>query len=169
MGLQIEATYDDKRSRQYVNGEVTVFHCHHYAALFTQLADDAGMFDGARHLRDAAAESMLPVLKKQCEIDGATSAEDKTAVAEQYFSYIGLGKLSINIPDAKAEMAFSHVDDGWIRKWGNRDKPVNFIGQGYIAAAFALVNGDDPSTYVVEETQSIVSGATSSKFTVSKK
>ena len=30
------------------------------------------------------------------------------------------------------------VDQGWIKKWGQRDKPVNYIGQGFIAAALNL-------------------------------
>jgi hypothetical protein len=167
--LTMKARFDAEKCRQYLNDEVTVFHCHHYTSLFTQLADDAKMFDGARHLRDAAAESMGPVLTRYCADNGIESANEKIDIAQQYFAYVGLGALSIDLAAGTAEMTHSHVDEGWVKKWGNREQPVNFIGQGFIAAACALANGDSPANYSVVETQSIVSGAPVSTFTITKK
>ena len=63
----------------------------------------------------------------------------------------------------------SHVDEGWIKKWGNRDKPVNFIGQGYVAAALAAIYDLPAGSYDVYETQSIVSGADTSRFSLVRK
>jgi hypothetical protein len=167
--IKIKAKFDPEKCRQYLNDELTVFHCHHYSALFTQLADDAEIFKGAKLLRDAASESMLPVLTSYCANNNINSVEDKIDVAQQYYAYVGLGSVSINVAAKTAEMKHSHVDQGWIKKWGKRDKPVNFIGQGFLAAAFALAEGGDPSAYDVQETQSIVSGANTSRFIIVKK
>lgn len=167
--LQVQAKFDPDKCRQYLNGELTVFHCHHYATLFTQLADDAKLFNGAEHLKNATSESMFPVIKKYCEENNITSTEDKISIAEQYYSYVGLGKLKIDLESKSAEMENSHIDEGWIKKWGKRDSPVNFVGHGYIASAFALANNDNPESYDVKEIQSIVSGAESSKFVINKK
>lgn len=164
--LTIANRFDAQRCRRYLNEELTVFHCHHYTTLFTQLADDAEQFHGPKHLRDAAADSVLGVLRRYCAKNGVTSKADKVDIAQQYFSVMGLGKLTIDIAAQTAEMAFSHVDSGWLKKWGTRDKPVNYIGQGYIAAVFALVHDDEPGHYEVLETRSIVSGAKTSQFTV---
>jgi predicted hydrocarbon binding protein len=163
--------FDSNKMRQYLNGEVTVMHCHHYSALFSQLADDAEMFNGAKLLAEAAEESMNPVLIKYYADNGIESEEDKVQIAEQYFAFIGLGKVKINVSGdgGSAEMDHSHVDEGWVKKWKKRDKPVNYIGQGYLAAAFSAITGNACGTFQVEETQSIVAGAESSKFTISKK
>lgn len=166
--LKVKARFEPDQCRQYLNDELSVFHCHHYATLYTQLADDAKLFDGARHLRDSSSEAMLPPLKKYCAKNAITSIEDKISIAEQYYSYVGLGKLKIDMNARSVTMTNSHVDEGWIKKWGKRNEPVNFIGQGFIAAAFALISGDDPASYKVNETQSIVSGAATSEFIVEK-
>lgn len=167
--LKVQAKFDPEKCRQYLNDELTVFHCHHYTTLFSQLADDAKIFKGSKLLRNAASESMFSPMQKYCSQNSITSVEDKVSIAEQYFSHVGLGSLKINIEANTAIMSSAHVDDGWLKKWGKRDKPVNFIGQGFIAAAFALAKGDVPDAYEVSETQSIVSGADTSNFTITKK
>lgn len=166
--LKVEAKFDADKCRQYLNGETTVFHCHHYSTLFAQLADDANeLFDGVKHLKDAAAESMLEPMKKYCDDNGISSLEDKASIAEQYYAFVGMGKVKLDIAGGSATMTNAHVDEGWIKKWGKRDKAVNFIGQGFLLAAFALANGATPTSYNVVETQSIVSGAATSEFTIS--
>jgi predicted hydrocarbon binding protein len=146
-------------------------HCHHYSTLFSQLADDAQMFQGPKLLSDASEESFYPVLVKYFQENNVSSIEERAAIAEQYFSFIGLGQIQINVTDqdCSAQMKHSHVDEGWIKKWGKRDEPVNFIGQGYLAAAFSAINGQECGSYKVQETQSIVSGQTTSQFTITRK
>lgn len=169
--LNIQHHFDAERNRQYLNGELTVFHCHHYASLFSQLADDAKMFEGARLLSEAAEEAFLPVLSKYFNEQDLMNKVDRTRAAEQYFAYVGLGQLSLNVDEqgGTAEMPYSHVDEGWLKKWESRPEPVNFIGQGYVAAALSAITGNPAGSFVVEETQSIVAGADSSKFKISKK
>jgi hypothetical protein len=48
--FEIDHKFDPIRNRHYMNGVCTVLHCHHYATLYTQLADDAEQFAGVRLL-----------------------------------------------------------------------------------------------------------------------
>lgn len=169
--LQMQHHFDPDRNRQYLNDELTVFHCHHYASLYSQLADDAKLFDGARLLAEAAEESFFPVLSKYFKENGIEDQDKRAQVAEQYFSYVGLGQLHLSMNDdgGAAEMPYSHVDEGWLNKWSSRPEPVNFIGQGFLSAAFSAVTDRPAGSFSVEETESIVAGDPSSKFKVSRK
>lgn len=164
-------TFDAKKARQKVNGTSTVFHCHHYSTLFTQLADDAGAFGGAKLLAEAAEEFALNELTAYFKAANVDTLAERLAVAESYYGFIGLGilKLEFDGKSGSAEMPHAHVDEGWLKKWGNRDKPVNFIGQGFIAGACAAVGDSKLGAFDVNETQSIVTGASCSKFTISAK
>ncbi len=166
--LKVTAKFDPDKCRQYLNGELSVFHCHHYTTLVTQLADDAELFDGERHLREAIAESMFPIMSKYCKENDISTKEDRASIGEQYFSYLGMGQVKIDLNSSKASMPYAHVDEGWIKKWGKRDAPVNYIGQGFVIAIFAIANELDISDYSIKETQSIVAGAPTSEFTISK-
>ena len=82
---------------------------------------------------------------------------------------MGLGKLQVvcgGSDSGEVELHHSHVDQGWIKKWGKRDKPVNSIGAGYIAALFAAGFDLPPRAFAVTETASIVSGAPRSVFNI---
>lgn len=173
MSVEFKANqvFDGEKMRHYLNDELSVMHCHHYSTLFSQLADDAEMFNGPTLLAEAAEESMYPVLVKYFNENNIDSIEDRARIAEQYYAFVGLGQIKITPREqgGSARMQHSHVDEGWIKKWGNRNEAVNFMGQGYLAAAFSAINGDDKGTYQVQETQSIVSGANTSEFTITKK
>lgn len=171
--LIAERTFDSSRCRHYINDVTSVMHCHHYASLYTQLADDAGdMFDGHKILHDTSEETFYPILKDYFNNNKITAVEDRVSIVEQYWVFTGMGKLIIKEITPKggtAEMPFSHVDSGWIKKWGHREKPVNFIGCGYIAAAFASIFDLPVGSYQVIETKSIVANNEKSVFSIEKK
>lgn len=165
--------FDSSRCRHYINEVTSVMHCHHYASLYTQLADDAGdMFDGHKILNDTSEETFYPILKDYFNKHGITAVDDRVNIVEQYWAFTGMGKLVINhvtYQGGKAEMPFSHVDAGWIKKWGHREKPVNFISCGYLAAAFASIFDLPVGSYQVIETKSIVADNEKSEFSIEKK
>lgn len=167
--FEAKQVFHPQKCRQYINGEAIVYHCHHYATLFTQLADDAKSINGDKLLAEAAEASFYDVLAKYFKENSIETQEDKISIAEQYCSFVGLGELKLDIKQNAAEMFHAHIDEGWIKKWSKRDEPVNFIGQGYIAAVFSAVHDTGIGSFHVEETQSIVSGAETSKFKVTKK
>ena len=173
MTVQFQATqiFDQDKMRHYLNGAGSVLHCHHYSTLFTQLADDANWLSGPQLLAESAEESFYSVLTDYFGEYGITDTQERVGIAEQYYSHVGLGQVAIhaNGETWTADMPHAHVDEGWIKKWGQRDKAVNFIGQGYLAAAAAAIQGAPCGTYRVVETQSIVKGADVSKFNISKK
>ena len=171
ISLNTKQVFDKQRMRHYLNGELSVLHCHHYSTLFTQLADDADWLNGPQLLAESAEESIYPVLSKYFNDENVSSMEDRIAIAEQYYAHVGLGQVTIlaSGQEWNAEMPHAHVDEGWIKKWDTRNKAVNFIGQGFLAAAVAAINNEQPGSYRVAEIQSIVKGAETSKFTITKK
>lgn len=159
--------FDRRSCRHTLDGTTAVLHCHHFATLYSQLADDAEFADGRALLRRSTEIAFHPVLTRLLADRSLTLLEDRVAAVEEYFRFCGLGTLALEQLGAiscVARMDHSHVDEGWIRKWGNREKPVNFIGQGYIAAALAAVYALPPGSFKVSETESIVAGAKSSRF-----
>jgi predicted hydrocarbon binding protein len=170
--LVTNQTFDPTRCRHYTNGVTTVLHCHHYASLYTQLADDATLFDGKTILRNTAENSFYGVLQNYMVDQKISRREDRVAAVEQYWAWCGMGELNIcdaNQNNGRAEMTSSHVDAGWIKKWGKRDEPVNFITQGYLAAAWSVIWDTPMNTWQATETQCLVSGAPKSVFTIGRK
>ena len=165
--FEAEHHFDSEKMRHYLNGTLSVLHCHHYSTLFAGLACDAVHLRGTELLTEAAAETFHPTLKSYYEQHKIDSITDRIAIAEQYYKYIGLGDVSLEFgkKGGTATMKHSHVDEGWIKKWGRADKRVNYIGEGFIKAAWAAIfNKSNWSEIKVDETQSIVKGASTSRF-----
>ncbi|MBN1346125.1 MAG: hypothetical protein JXQ73_25785 [Phycisphaerae bacterium] len=167
--IVLDHKFDPKACRHSLGGATYVLHCHHYATLYTQLADDCGMLDGKKLLAEVSGDVFGRELSRYYECHGIEDIADRIAIAEQYYAVAGLGQMKVicaGPEGGEVELLHSHVDEGWIKKWGKRDKPVNFITCGYIAGVFAAVFDRDPRTYQVGETDSIVTGADRSKFQV---
>lgn len=164
-----DRVFDPELCRHYDNNVPSVLHCHHYASLYTQLADDAEQFNGRALLRRAAELAFLPVLQQYFAKHEIDDRGERVAMAEEYWRSMGFGTLKfdwVGELSSAAHMDHSHVDEGWIKKWGTRDKPVNFIGQGFLAAAMAAIYGLPAGSYTVYETESKVSGAEASRFSL---
>ncbi|MBU1218986.1 hypothetical protein KKF34_01885 [Myxococcota bacterium] len=169
---EINHNFDEKNARHFVNGFVSVLHCHHYSTLYAQLADDAELLDGKALLVSSTQDVFYSVLKKYFQDNGISCLKQRIIVTEQYYSACGLGKLTVVSAGADSGdviLTRSHVDEGWIKKWGKREKPVNFLTQGFIAAAFSSFFDLPSGSFEVVENQSIVAGAEKSKFTVIRK
>lgn len=167
--LAVRRSFDPVRSRHSINGVTHVLHCHHYLTLYTQLAEDCAFLDGRKLLREVCEDTFYGVLSAYYEENGIHSPEARIAIGEQYFSFSGLGQMKVTCAGCgggEVELSASHVDAGWIRKWGQRDHAVNYITCGYLAALFAAVYGTGRRSYLVNETASIVNGAPCSRFTV---
>lgn len=163
-----EQVYDSKLMRHFLNGSATVLHCHHYAALCTKLALDATNSGGPELLADASAETFGQLLKKYLREHDIKTVSDRIAIAEQYFAFVGLGEIKFEgeADGGTVSITHSHVDEGWLKRWGQNDRPINYIGQGYIKGAWAAIFDRKPSTLNVEEVQSIVCGAPMSRFSI---
>mgnify|MGYP001766230019 CR=1 FL=1 len=164
-----EQSFDRTRMRRLMEGQTAVLHCHHYATLFTQLALDAEQFNGPALLARAAAEAFGGQLRDYLSTHGITEPWDRIAIAEQYFAFMGFGEMKFECSQNRAAvtMRHSHIDEGWKRKWGQRREPLNYVGCGYIQGAIAAIYDlREAQMVTVRETQSIVCGATSSKFEV---
>lgn len=171
--LKFKHEFNPETFRHLQNGKTTVMHCHHYASLFSQLAEDASdLFDGTSMLYAAAEESFYSALNKYFEEKNIQETSDRVQIAEKYWTYVGMGKLAITeySPDSGiSEMPFSHIDEAWIKKFGKHDKAINFITSGYLAAAFASIYDLPIGSFDVSETESIITGSEKSKFCIVKK
>jgi hypothetical protein len=168
---QFEVThkFDRQRCRHYFNKELTVLHCHHYAALYTRLAEDAEIFDGKKLLTDSAEHTFFKILQKYMVENGINELEDKIKIAEAYWAYVGMGSLKIikaGESSGYVEMKRSHIDEGRIKKFGTNLTPVNHITRGYLAAVFSILFELPEKSYEVFEVASIVCGAKASRFKI---
>jgi hypothetical protein len=168
---KFDQVFDAERKLQYVNGEVAVLHCHHYATIFTKLALDMAHLEGPDHLRTAMEETAYLTLQRRFLVDGVRSATDRQILGKRYFALAGLGQLEVeaNENGGSATMRHSHLDEGWVKKWGVSKRPVNLIGQGFLAGFWSAMFEKPVGHYKVRETESLVSGASASRFMITVK
>lgn len=165
----LDHKFEPKTCRHSINDMVHVLHCHHFATLYSRLADDCGMLDGKKLLAEVSEDTFSAFLTCYYEKNTVQTIAEKITIAEQYYAATGLGQMQVicaGMESGEVNLLHSHVDEGWIKKWGKRDQPVNFITAGYIAGMFNALFGCAPRTYHVVESESIVSGAEQSKFEV---
>lgn len=164
--LTLTHRFDRSTKRHYLNDHCVVLHCHHFASLSTQLAMDA---DETGELFDSSEETFYEVLVDYFKTNNISSQESRADLACQYFAMVGLGTIKIKSmteDGGEVELPTSHVDSGWIKKWGSYGQPINFIGAGFLAAMFSAAMDKPVHTYQVDEKQSIVMGAETSIFNV---
>lgn len=162
--------FDQKTNRHYINGVLSVLHCHHYTSLYTQLALDA---KETEMLKECARESFYSLLSKYfSDHPEHRNINDKVEIGSQYYSLLGLGSMNVKFVgkfSGLVELPFSHTDSGWIKKWGKYDKPINYITGGFIEALFEIVLDMPANSFEAFEKQSIVMGDEISIFKVTRK
>ncbi|MGQ9652160.1 MAG: hypothetical protein ACUVXJ_18845 [Phycisphaerae bacterium] len=167
--LILDHKFDPQTCRHMVNGEPMVMHCHHFITLYTRLAEDCGMLDGKKLMAEVAEDTFQEMLSKYYQEHEVTDVTDRITIAEQYYSALGLGQMKVlcaGTDGGEVELTHSHVDEGWLKKWGKHENSVNYITSGYIAGLFSAVFGQPKRHFNAVETQSIVCGARSSRFQV---
>ncbi len=167
--IVLDHKFDPRSCRHTINGELHVLHCHHYATLYTRLADDCGMLDGKKLLVDVAEDCFYELLTKYYAAHNIESIDDRFSIAEQYYAAAGLGQMEVlcaGTESGEVKLLHSHLDEGWINKWEKRDTPVNFMTCGYIAAIFSAAFDRPTRTFSVLEKESIISGAEHSLFDI---
>ena len=165
-------SFDPITKRHYLNDNNSVFHCHHYSTLYTQLALEFEDLGGVEQLVQVGEEVFGGILKSYFQSKGISSVQDRISIAQQYWKEVGMGLVSISMSDEKmgtASMEYSHLDEGWLKKWGGIDRPVNFFTQGFLAGACAAIYDKPFHSYHVEETSSLVRGHDCSEFNVTLK
>lgn len=165
--FEIDHHFDPLRNRHYLNGDCTVLHCHHYSTLYTQLALDATNFEGIRHLVENSEDIFYDVLQRYFLARNIAAIEEKVEIAQQYWQASGMGLIrftGIGRYEVIAEMEYSHIDEGWLKKWGGSKQPVNFFTVGFVAAVAALLNNKPPRAFKAKETKSLACGDEKSEF-----
>lgn len=168
MSLQINHQFDDDTYRHTINGHQFVLHCHHYMCLTSKLAEDFADIGGVRALVEATEDSFRPVFDSYFNEKSVSDPNERLNLGAEYYTFMGLGvmKVSGTAEVGEAKLAHSHVDEGWIQKFGTNDKPINHMTCGYVAALFAAAFNKPARSYNVTETSSIVTGASESVLAV---
>jgi hypothetical protein len=164
-----DQSFDPNRKLQYINSDPSVMHCHHYSAIFTKLALELQDSGGARYLTEAMEEASYIALRKVFITEGVQSAAERRAFVEQYYRLTGLGDFSIRECTANGgsiTLRRSHIDEGWVKKYGQSPVPVNFVTAGFLAGAFAAIHDEHLRHYQAEETASMASGKAAGEFIV---
>jgi len=167
--LVLDKVFDAKDCRHRIDGATVVLHCHHYATLYTQLAMDCSLIDAKALLSECSEDAWKSFLSSYYKTNAIALLTDRIAIGEQAYAAAGLGKMCVNsagLDSGEVTLEHSHVDEGWIKKWGKNEEPVNLIGAGFITGFFAALFEKPVRSYIATEIQSIVSGAACSRFTV---
>lgn len=168
MPLKLDFTFDDGSYRHFLNGHAVVMHSHHYLALITKLAEDLDDIGGTRILAETVEDSMLAMFEDYFQQNAISDPAQKGEVCAGYFSVFGLGKMTISGGEGGGEVKLSrsHIDEGWLVKWGKHQKPINHFTRGYVAATFAAISGRPARSYSVTEAASMATGEDQGVFTV---
>lgn len=168
MTLELTHTFDDKNYRHFLNGFNMVLHCHHYMSLTTKLAEDFNDIGGTRILAETAEDSIRPILDNYVTTHAVAAGDARLKMGAEFFSVMGMGKMEASgtAGSGTVSLSRSHVDQGWIKKWGNHTKPINHFTRGYIAAMFAAAYDKPARSFIVRETEAMVTGKAVSSFTV---
>ena len=167
--LVLNKAFDTASCRHKIADDTVVLHCHHFSSLYTQLAMDCSMLDAKALLAECSEDAWKDFLGEYYRANGITKLAERIALAEQAFAAAGLGRMRVTCAGSESgevTLESSHLDSGWLKKWGQSNSPVNFIASGFISALFAAAFNRPVRSYVATETQSIACGAPCSRFTV---
>lgn len=168
--LKTDHKFDPNLNRHYLIGRQSVLHCHHYSTLYTQVAFLAHDMDGVKNLKESGEEVFGDLLKEYFQKNAVGSADERLRIAELYWKAVGMGLIEISSSDESggaAQMSYSHLDEGWLKKWGAPAEPVNLFTRGFLAGAFSAIYGKPNGTYRVEETKSLAKGDDVTEFRIS--
>jgi len=161
MNLKLEFSFDPSTYRHFMNGEPVVLHCHHYMTLTTRLAEEYPQLGGVRHLMESAEDAMRVLFDSYFQKEGIKTPQERLDLACQYYAAMGLGKMESKGSSEEGDVTLihSHIDEGWLKKFGPRTTPVNHFTCGYVAAMFGAAFNHPPRSYQVTEKNSIACGA----------
>lgn len=171
MSLNIDFDFDDGTYRHRMNGIMSVLHCHHYLCLTTRMAIQLKSVGGIDILKSTTEDTIYPLLEQYVTDYSIKDTKDRLKVGVEYYSLMGMGKMeaSLNYTGGSVKLMRSHIDQGWLKKWGRTSGNVNYFTCGYIAAMYAVAQKYPPGSFVVNEVESIVSGKNISRFNVVQK
>jgi predicted hydrocarbon binding protein len=168
MELKVDFSFDDRTYRHYMNGFLSVLHCHHYLCLTTKMAIEYNGIGGLKILQESIEDAVRPMFEKYFEENGVQPADSRLEVGSKYYGVMGLGQMSVSgsAQGGEVTLSKSHIDQGWLKKWGSADKPVNYFTCGYISAMFGAAFEKPARSYQVVETESMAGGQKQCRFVV---
>lgn len=152
---EISIQWDKARNERYIEGVPHVFHCHHYNVYLQKTLEDAKIVDGKGIQKNAAQEVAFEQFSKAfSERDDLKDTAERLKFAEQLFKMLGFGTIDFSeIESGKVTCPVSHYAKGWMSKWGNRSRPVDYFVAGWLGGLLSAVYEKPRFHYEVTETQ----------------
>jgi hypothetical protein len=171
MDLNLNFDFDGDTYRHRMNGFLSVLHCHHYLCLTTRMAIQFKGIGGIDILRSTAEDALYPLLQEYVTDNNISIPEARLDIGAKYYAVMGMGKMkaTLNRKGGTVRLFRSHIDQGWLKKWGRAEGHVNHFTCGYIAAMFSVATDMSPGSFSVTERDSIVTGNKNSYFEVTRK
>jgi len=167
--MNLNKQYDRDKAKHFIEGRHFVLHCHHYNTQLHRAIINTPFMDGPdfvfRVSRDDFYDTIGAVLKSK-QITGADRVKE---ACNDLYRYMGFGffdMAGLGPKGGTVTALHSHLATGYINKWGAQDKPVDDVGRGFLAAAWALAYGGNPKKCVVRQTRCIAQGHKTCEFTV---
>ena len=171
MALQVDYTFDDKTYRHFMNGFEVVMHCHHYLTLTTRLAEQFEEYGGTRILAESVEDSIRPLFDDYVQKNNLPAGDERLKMAAEFYEIMGMGQMTIqgDANGGQVSLTRSHVDQGWLKKFGPADHPLNYWTNGFITAMFSCAFDRPTRGYEVSEITGMVQGEEVSRFEVKAK
>ncbi|HAA58623.1 MAG TPA: hypothetical protein DCE42_27925 [Myxococcales bacterium] len=147
-----------------------VFHCHHYNLFLDQSIDDAmGAEKGVDLRMRAAREAFRQLFSELIKKTGASTPEERLALASQVFAGMGHGTLQIEGSrwGGQATGNFLHYGFAWKDKYSQKLKrrhPADAVAAGAAAAALEVAYDLTPLSVEGKETECIALGDSACSF-----
>jgi hypothetical protein len=143
--------------------QLVAYQCHHHSLFLEQTVTDAlgGESWGVR--RQAAFEASHALLASLCAEFGIIGGTERLDLANELFSAMGHGRLSLSLAAEGGEVRGErlHYGSSFVEKYGGRIKNTRkldpFAG-GFISAAASLAFPSDWGALVAEETSCVAKG-----------
>ncbi|MDO9325054.1 MAG: hypothetical protein Q7T80_08890 [Methanoregula sp.] len=122
-------------------------------------------------LNETAEDNMRPIIEDYVKKKSHGHCDARLKKAAELYSIMGMGRIKPtgNVDSGKVTLIRFPGDLGWFKKGGNHAKPINYFTRGFIAAMFAAVFDKPARSYVVTETDVIMTGKAVCLFTVAKR
>ncbi|RME91775.1 MAG: hypothetical protein D6767_04505 [Candidatus Hydrogenedentota bacterium] len=154
-------------------GEPLVFHCNHYNLFLQRTIEDTGEYiDAETILVDGAVSCTYSMLNRLFEKNPKyRDPKIRLEIASAIYSQLGFGLLPIHElteDGGVVHTKITHYSYGWLKKWGKRDKPVDYFTRGYLIAALAQAYFLPPGAFSCKQTKCLSMGDEQNEFVLER-
>ncbi len=173
--MMLRGYFFETRNSYIAENEPLIFHCHHYNTYLQSVLEDTNTYlDIYPVLVSAAQVITYEQLSNHFDSQKITNVEERKQIAEDFFSFCGYGKFSLQNIDENGgivESAADHYSIGWLSKFGRRphkSPAVSFFTQGFLSGASEAIFSLPKYSFETLQTHCLTKGDTKVAFQLRK-